>query len=78
METTHHLNQFLTNLASLEPKKEVHTQSKNQGIFLQFRQFEIFINGGPVRLELVAVAVVPDFDFFVYVVISDSSRRKRI
>ena len=31
-----------------------------------------------MRLELVAVAVVPDFDFFVYVVISDSSRRKRI
>ena len=29
----------------------------NQGIFLHFRQ--IFVNGGPMRLELVAVAAAP-------------------
>ena len=36
----------------------------NQGIFLHFRQ--IFVNGGPMRLELVAVAVGPDSKFFSF------------
>ena len=36
----------------------------NQGIFLHFRQ--IFVNGGPMRLELVAVAVGPDSNFFSF------------
>ena len=49
------LNQFSSQFGVIKPKKEVHTQSRNQGIFLQFRQ--IFVNGCPTRLELVAVAV---------------------
>ena len=36
----------------------------NQGIFLHFQQ--IFVNGGPMRLELVAVAVGPDSNFFSF------------
>ena len=43
LETTHSLNH----------KKEVHTQSRNQGIFLHFRQ--IFVNCGPMHLKLVAM-----------------------
>ena len=61
METTHRLNQFSEKLGVVKPKKEVHIQSRNQGIFLQFQQ--IFVNYGPMRLELVAVAVGPDFFF---------------
>ena len=80
---THRLNQCsgqlgVFNLTTLKfkPKNEVCTQSSNQGIFLRFRK--IFVNGGPKLLELVAVAVGPDFDFFfVYIVISDSLQGKR-
>ena len=64
METTHRLNKFSDKLGIVKPKKEVHTQSINQDIFLHFRQS--FANGGPMRLELVAVAVGLDFNFFSY------------
>ena len=57
MEYPHRLNQFSDKLGVVKPKKEVHTQSMNQGIFLHFQQ--IFVNGGPMRLELVAVAAAP-------------------
>ena len=62
MEYPHRLNHFSDKLGVVKPKKEVHTQSMNQGIFLHFRQ--IFVNGGPMRLELVAVAVGQDSNFF--------------
>ena len=61
---THRLNQFSGQLGVVRPKTEVCTQSSNQGIFLRFRK--IFVNGGPKLLELVAVAVGPDFDFFSF------------
>ena len=59
LEYPHRLNQFSDKLGIVKPKKEVYTQSMNQGIFLHFRQ--IFVNCGPMRLELVAVAAGPDF-----------------
>ena len=62
LETTHHLNQFSDQLGVVKPKKKVHTQSRNQCIFLQFRQ--ISVNGGPMRLELVAIAVGQQKDFY--------------
>ena len=48
-------------LASFNPKKEVYTQSRNQGIFPQF--WQTLSNGGPLRLELVAVGAGPYFNF---------------
>ena len=57
MEYPHRLNQFSDKLGIVKPKKEVHTQSMNHYIFLHFRQ--IFVNGGPLRLELVVVAEGP-------------------
>ena len=56
---THSLNQFSVRLGIAKPKKEVHTQSRNQAIFLQSRQ--IFVNSGQTRFELVAVTVRQDF-----------------
>ena len=38
LETTHHLNQFSLHFRIVKHKKEVDTQSRNQGIFLQFWQ----------------------------------------
>ena len=46
------------------------------GIFLQFRQ--IFVNGGPTRVELVVVAVGLDFKKIACVEMKDLSRWKRI
>ena len=57
LETTQRLNQFSHQFGVVKPKKEIHTQSRYQGIFLQFRQ--IFVIDGPMRFELVAVAVGP-------------------
>ena len=59
VKTTHFLNQSSDQLGVVKPKKEVYTQCRNQGIFLQYGQ--IFVNGGPTRLELVALAVGLDF-----------------
>ena len=42
------------------------TQSRNQGIFLQF--WQIIVKGGPTRLELVTVAIGLSFFSFLYVV----------
>ena len=42
----------------VKPKKEVHTQSRIQGIFQQLLQ--IVVNFGPTRLELITVAVGPE------------------
>ena len=42
---------------NVKPQKEVYTQSRNQGIFLQF--WQTLPNGGPLRLELVAVGAGP-------------------
>ena len=59
LEYPHRLNQFSDKLGVVKPKKEVHTHSMNQGIFLHFRQ--VFVNGGPMLLKLVAVAAGQNF-----------------
>ena len=48
-----HLDLISAHFGIAKPQKEVYTQSRNQGIFLQF--WQTLSNGGPLRLELVAV-----------------------
>ena len=55
------LDQILAHFGIVKTKKEVYTQSRNQGIFPQF--WQTLSNGGPLRLELVAVGAGPYFNF---------------
>ena len=49
------------NFGIVKPKKEVYTQSRNKGIVLQI--WQTLSNGGPLRLELMAVGEGPYFNF---------------
>ena len=58
METTHRLNRFSYKLGVVKPKKEVQTQIHESG------NISPFVNGGPMHVELVAIAVGQDFNVF--------------
>ena len=56
-----HLDLISAHFGIAKPQKEVYTQSRNQGIFLQF--WQTLSNGGPLHLELVAVGAGSYFNF---------------
>ena len=69
---------FLTNWALLNPNKKfmLNPWMINKGMFLRFRQ--IFVNSGPMRLELVAVAEGPDFNYFSFTSWSATRHSKNV
>ena len=67
------LEQISAHFGIVKPQKEVHTQSRNQGIFLQF--WQSLSNGAPLRLKLVAVGEGPYFNFVSFTSQSATLRR---
>ena len=70
------LDQILAHFGIVKPKKEVYTQSRNQGIFLQF--WQTLSNSGPLRLKLVAVGVGPYFNFVSFTLWSVTHHSKTV